>query len=66
MAGKSTGYSDKQRSKQKIKEEEKNMNDSFFLRVKKQPEIDKNRVDNKENKKLADISKCLLRYMRKY
>ena len=42
------------------------MNDSLFLRVKKQPEIDKNRVDNKENKKIADISKCLLRYMREY
>ncbi len=66
MAQKSTGYSDKQWSKEKIKEEEKNMNDSFFLRVKKQPEIDKNRVADKENKKIADISKCLLRYISEY
>ena len=66
MAVKSTGYSDKQWRKEEIKEEEKNMYDSFFLRVKKQPEIDKNRVDNKENKKIADISKCLPWYKREY
>ncbi len=66
MARKSTGCSDEQWSKEEIKEEEKNINDSFFLRVKEQKEIDKNRVCSKKNKKIADISKCLLRYMREY
>ena len=66
MAVKSTGCSDKQCSKEEIENEEKDMNDSFFIGVKKHPETDANRVDNKENKKIADISKCLLRYMREY
>ena len=66
MAVKPAGCPDKQRSKEEVEEEEKNMNDSFFLGEKKQTQVDNNRVDNKENEKIADISKCLLRYMREY
>ncbi len=55
MAVKSTCYPDKQRCKEKVKEEGKNINGSFFYRGKKHPEIDKNRVESKENEKVTDI-----------
>jgi hypothetical protein len=64
MAVISAGYLDEQRCKKKVKNKGNNINGPFFVGRKKEPETDKGGVDNKENKKAADISKCLLWYMR--
>ncbi len=64
MAVKSPRCFDKQRSKDKVKTEKEHMNDSFFLRKEKQPEIKKYRVDRKTDKKMIDFPQYLLFYRR--